>query len=44
MEGVEIGKGDVDFEMLSKVINKNNPNIPFIPEVWQGHKDSGAGF
>ena len=43
-EGVEIGKGDVDFEMLSKVINKNNPNIPFIPEVWQGHKDSGAGF
>jgi len=43
-EGVEIGKGDVNFVLLSKIINKNNPNIPFIPEVWQGHKDSGAGF
>lgn len=43
-EGVEIGKGDVDFKLLSKIINKNNPNVPFIPEVWQGHKDSGAGF
>jgi sialic acid synthase SpsE/sugar phosphate isomerase/epimerase len=43
-EGVEIGKGDVNFLLLSKTINKNNPNVPFIPEVWQGHKDSGAGF
>ena len=43
-EGVEIGKGDVNFVLLSKIINKNNANVPFIPEVWQGHKDSGAGF
>jgi N-acetylneuraminate synthase len=20
------------------------PNVSFIPEVWQGHKDHGAGF
>tara|TARA_B100001057_G_scaffold500279_1_gene614500 strand:- start:85 stop:2331 length:2247 start_codon:yes stop_codon:yes gene_type:complete len=43
-EGIEIGKGDVDFKELSKIINKKNPNTPFIPEVWQGHKDSGVGF
>tara|TARA_B100000614_G_scaffold262339_1_gene295345 strand:+ start:1850 stop:4096 length:2247 start_codon:yes stop_codon:yes gene_type:complete len=43
-EGVEIGKGDVDFELFSNLINKECKNIPFIPEVWQGHKDKGAGF
>jgi len=43
-EGIEIGKGDVDFELLCKTINQNNPHAPFIPEVWQGHKDEGTGF
>lgn len=43
-EGVEIGKGDVNFELFSQLINKECKNIPFIPEVWQGHKDHGSGF
>ena len=43
-EGVEIGKGDVNFELFSELINKKCRDIPFIPEVWQGHKDDGAGF
>lgn len=43
-EGVEIGEGDVNFALLSKILNKQVPNAPFIPEVWQGHKNSGEGF
>jgi len=43
-EGVEIGEGDVDFISLSKILNNLTPNTPFIPEVWQGHKNSGEGF
>ena len=43
-EGVEIGKGDVDFSELSKLLNKNCPHVQFIPEVWQGHKNYGEGF
>jgi len=42
-EGVEIGDGDVDFVLLSDQLNKI-PDVPFIPEVWQGHKNSGEGF
>jgi N-acetylneuraminate synthase len=42
-EGVEIGNGDVDFNLLSKTLN-NIQDVPFIPEVWQGHKNSGEGF
>lgn len=43
-EGIQLGEGDVDFEALAEVLNKNCPKVPFIPEVWQGHKDNGAGF
>lgn len=43
-EGVQIGKGDVDFEILAQDLNQEAPNIQFIPEVWQGHKNSGEGF
>ena len=43
-EGVEIGKGDVDFQKLSSVLNNKIPNVQFLPEVWQGHKNSGEGF
>ncbi len=43
-EGIQIGEGDVNFEELSKTLNKNCPQVPFIPEIWQGHKDSGEGF
>jgi N-acetylneuraminate synthase len=26
------------------MIYKYAPNVPFIPEVWQGHKNLGEGF
>lgn len=43
-EGVQIGKGDVDFNMLSDLMNAYAPGVQFIPEVWQGHKNKGEGF
>ena len=43
-EGVQIGSGDVPFQELCTELNKNLPNVAFVPEVWQGHKDSGNGF
>ena len=43
-EGVQIGRGDVDFEELSISLKKRCPDAPFIPEIWQGHKDMGRGF
>lgn len=43
-EGVQIGEGDVNFDQLGKTLNKYAENISFIPEVWQGHKQHGAGF
>ena len=43
-EGVQIGRGDVDFRRLGQVLDKYSPDVPFVPEVWQGHNDDGAGF
>mgnify|MGYP001280637612 CR=1 FL=1 len=43
-EGIQIGKGDVKFKGLAKVLEENAPKAMFIPEVWQGHKNSGEGF
>ena len=43
-EGVQIGKGDVDFKMLKNALNTYSPGTPFIPEIWQGHKNNGEGF
>ncbi len=43
-EGVEIGKGDVNFDELVRDLNSFAPGIQFIPEVWQGHKNDGEGF
>ena len=43
-EGIQIGEGDVDFSKLGKTLESLTPNIPFIPEIWQGHKQKGAGF
>lgn len=43
-EGIEIGKGDVDFPKLSQLLNQQCAGVQFIPEVWQGHKNSGEGF
>lgn len=43
-EGVQIGHGDVDFRRVGKLMDLYAPSIQFIPEIWQGHKDSGDGF
>ena len=40
-EGVELGKGDIDFNFVMNGINKNQT---FIVETWQGHKAHGTGF
>ncbi len=42
-EGIDLGEGDVDWEKAWPIITAN-PNLSFIPEVWQGHKNFGAGF
>jgi N-acetylneuraminate synthase len=42
-EGVEMGTGDISWKTTwEKVIAQ--PNVSFIPEIWQGHKDHGEGF
>lgn len=42
-EGVLMGTGDIDWPATWTQL-KRHPNVSFIPEVWQGHKDHGAGF
>jgi len=42
-EGVIMGTGDVDWPATWTQL-KAYPQVSFIPEVWQGHKDHGAGF
>jgi N-acetylneuraminate synthase len=42
-EGVLMGTGDVDWPATWRKISQY-PDVSFIPEVWQGHKDHGAGF
>ena len=43
-EGLQIGEGEIDFVRLDKILNNKFKNIPFIPEIWQGHKNKGQGF
>ena len=43
-EGVAMGKGDIDFPSFISQINSLCPKVPFIPEIWQGHKNNGEGF
>jgi N-acetylneuraminate synthase len=43
-EGIQIGKGDVNFRELGADLNNLCPEIMFLPEVWQGHKNEGEGF
>lgn len=42
-EGVLMGTGDIDWPASWAQI-AHNTHASFIPEVWQGHKDHGAGF
>ena len=43
-EGVQMGKGEVEFGSLISSLNKNIAGVQFIPEVWQGHHNNGQGF
>lgn len=43
-EGLQIGEGDIDFKRLAAILNKHCPDVSFIPEIWQGHKNGGEGF
>lgn len=43
-EGVQIGDGEIDFKLMFKYLDKYCPKTSFIPEIWQGHKNSGSGF
>ena len=42
-EGVVMGTGDIKWAQAWQAIVLYE-RISFIPEVWQGHKDHGAGF
>jgi N-acetylneuraminate synthase len=41
---LQIGEGELDWVAFGRLIKQFAPNASFIPEVWQGHKDDGAGF
>jgi len=43
-EGLQIGEGDMDFGAIAEILNETCPKATFIPEIWQGHKNNGAGF
>ena len=43
-EGLQIGEGEVDWALLVGQLRRLSPNASFIPEIWQGHVDSGLGF
>lgn len=43
-EGLQIGEGMTDFAMVAEVLDRKAPGASFIPEIWQGHKNDGAGF
>jgi sialic acid synthase SpsE/sugar phosphate isomerase/epimerase len=43
-EGLQIGEGNIDFAMVAEVLDRLAPRASFIPEIWQGHKNDGAGF
>lgn len=43
-EGLQIGEGMVDFSLVANILGRCAPKASFIPEIWQGHKNDGAGF
>ncbi len=43
-EGVQVGDGEVDWAVLAGQLDELAPRAGFIPEIWQGHVDNGAGF
>jgi N-acetylneuraminate synthase len=43
-EGLQIEEGEIDFGAMAAVLDRTCPKAGFIPEIWQGHKNGGAGF
>ena len=43
-EGVQVDEGDIDWDVLAGQLDALAPGVRFIPEIWQGHVDNGAGF
>lgn len=43
-EGLQIGEGEIDWIHLLRQISELAPGVSFIPEIWQGHNENGAGF
>jgi len=43
-EGLQLGEGEIDFPALCRQLNAASAAASFIPEIWQGHKNSGEGF
>lgn len=43
-EGVQVGEGEVDWAHLASQLDRLAPGVSFIPEIWQGHVNSGEGF
>lgn len=43
-EGLQIGEGTIDFKQLRNDLERMAPQVPFIPEIWQGHENGGEGF
>lgn len=43
-EGLQVGEGNLNFVEIGNLLKKVCPEASFIPEIWQGHKNSGEGF
>ena len=43
-EGLQLNDGTSDMSLVCQTLNEHCKNIPFIPEIWQGHKNDGEGF
>ncbi len=43
-EGLQIGAGEIAFDRLATLADTLAPEVSFIPEIWQGHKNDGEGF
>lgn len=39
-----IGDGDIDWTSSLALLDRYAKNASFIPEIWQGHKNEGAGM
>lgn len=43
-EGLQLNDGTSNMTLICEALNKHCQEVPFIPEIWQGHKNDGEGF